>query len=292
MNPIHVDVPEETLVSHNAIANEKAPDAMAVSAEVAQPPALLMTMTTAMATATPSLSSSSSSSSSLSLLPATPATPTTAPAQGPRRGKLVVIEGADGVGKTTLGTSLDDGGMTRCYMKIPNRDTVIGQVIDKYLKKEIEMDDAQAQLLFTANLLYDKNAILNSLREGKTVILDRYIPSAVVYYSHNVGVISRRWIETINRGLPKPDLVVVLQLDRDEALWRINKREMMISIKRERYDDLMTHDSISKLFTDVYGGSPDTVFVDAKEDPSTLRAKVGLLIAELDIDDRPITYYE
>lgn len=195
------------------------------------------------------------------------------------------------MGKTTLGTSLDDNGVTTRYLKIPNRGTEIGKVIDAYLKRQVAMNDTQAQLLFTANLLYEKEAIEQLLREGIDVVLDRYIPSAVVYYSHNMGTRERAWIETMNRGLPKPDLVIVLRLTTDDALWRINKREMMIGVKRERYDEITTHKNISRLFDEIYGGEPGVVFVNAGNDPDEVRAEVSNLIDGVSVEGKPLERY-
>lgn len=199
-----------------------------------------------------------------------------------------------GAGKTTLGKNVENG-HDRVYMKLPNRETVIGQVLDKYLKGGVPgMDDKQAQLLFTANLLFDKPKIEAALAAGKTVILDRYIPSAVVYYSFNVGSVQQQWIESLNADLPKPDMVVVLVLSPDEALRRINVRAggaTVVGVTRELYDTLTTQTEISKLYQGVYGDDPDTVFLDGDKTPEELRGELLRLINTLDIDDKPLRRY-
>jgi dTMP kinase len=89
------------------------------------------------------------------------------------RGAFIVIEGCDGCGKTTQITmllnylkgigkqvellrypsTLFENKLIQYPYKFSNvdRTTPIGQIIDSYLSKELEMDDRAIHLLFSAN---------------------------------------------------------------------------------------------------------------------------------------------
>lgn len=71
------------------------------------------------------------------------------------RGALVVLEGLDRSGKTTQVKLLEqrfvEEGKRVKVMRFPDRSTPIGQMIDSYLKSDVDMDDHVIHLLFSAN---------------------------------------------------------------------------------------------------------------------------------------------
>ena len=73
-----------------------------------------------------------------------------------KRGKFIVFEGLDGVGKTTQATNLINNinkiSPRYIYLhKFPNRVSNTGRKIDAYLKHEIEMSDEEIHCLFSDN---------------------------------------------------------------------------------------------------------------------------------------------
>ena len=71
------------------------------------------------------------------------------------RGTFIVLEGLDRAGKTTQVKLLEqrfvEAGRPVKMMRFPDRSTVIGQMIDGYLKSSVEMEDHVIHLLFSAN---------------------------------------------------------------------------------------------------------------------------------------------
>jgi dTMP kinase len=71
------------------------------------------------------------------------------------RGAFIVLEGLDRSGKTTQVKLLEqrfvEEGKKVKVMRFPDRTTPIGQMIDNYLKSNVEMEDHVIHLLFSAN---------------------------------------------------------------------------------------------------------------------------------------------
>ena len=72
-----------------------------------------------------------------------------------RRGAFILFEGVDRCGKSTqcklLVQNLQSRGIEAELWRYPDRTTAIGQMIDKYLQSQTDMDDASIHLLFSAN---------------------------------------------------------------------------------------------------------------------------------------------
>ncbi|KAK3402537.1 P-loop containing nucleoside triphosphate hydrolase protein [Sordaria brevicollis] len=142
------------------------------------------------------------------------------------RGALIVIEGLDRSGKTTQVTLLKDrflseGRKNVKAMRFPDRTTPIGQMIDSYLKSQSQMDDHVIHLLFSANRWEAVKTITEELAKGTTLILDRYYYSGIVYSAAKQNPsLSLSWARAPEIGLPRPDLVLFLDLDEEQARLR------------------------------------------------------------------------
>lgn len=66
-------------------------------------------------------------------------------------------------------------------------------------------------MLFSANRWELANSIKSKLREGKTLVLDRYVYSGVAYTA--AKGLDRQWSLNPDVGLPKPDLTIFLNLN-------------------------------------------------------------------------------
>lgn len=131
------------------------------------------------------------------------------------RGALLVLEGCDKVGKSTqvkmLIEALNKRGIKATTETFPTRTTPIGEVLDKFLSKEIEMPSEAAHLLFSANRWERCSDIIKSLKAGITIVVDRYAASGAAYTSAATGK-SLTWCKEADRGLPCPDLVILLKV--------------------------------------------------------------------------------
>ncbi|GAB5576171.1 thymidylate kinase [Prionailurus iriomotensis] len=168
-----------------------------------------------------------------------------------RRGALIVLEGVDRAGKSTqsrkLVATLCASGHRAELLRFPERSTEIGKLLSSYLEKKSEVEDHSVHLLFSANRweqvhsclisivavvapLVDPGPLIKKkLSQGITLVVDRYAFSGVAFTSAKENF-SLDWCKQPDVGLPKPDLVVFLQLRLAEAATRGE-------FGRERYEN-------------------------------------------------------
>lgn len=151
-----------------------------------------------------------------------------------RRGALIVFEGCDKTGKTTqcnlLIKKLTDNNIKSKKYSFPNRNTNTGYVLDKYLKKEINLNNNSAHLLFSSNRWETIDEIISLINNGITVIIDRYSYSGINFSFSNDNNNLNFYLNTEN-GLPKPDCTFYLETQQDI----ISKRN---GFGNEKYENL------------------------------------------------------
>ncbi|KAM4065758.1 thymidylate kinase domain-containing protein [Hirsutella rhossiliensis] len=170
--------------------------------------------------ATAAIASSSSPKSAAEGAPAAAAA--AAAASGTKRGAFIVLEGLDRSGKTTQAKLLEqrfvEEGRPVKLMRFPDRTTPIGVMIDGYLKSDVEMEDHVIHLLFSANRWEAANQIHTLLAAGTTIVCDRFYHSGIVYSAAKQNpTLGAAWARAPERGLPRPDMVLFLDLDEEQA---------------------------------------------------------------------------
>ncbi|KAG6040797.1 hypothetical protein E4U41_007014 [Claviceps citrina] len=138
------------------------------------------------------------------------------------RGAFIVLEGVDRSGKTTQVRLLEQRfkaeGRDVKRMGFPDRTTPIGQMIDGYLKSNVPMEDHVVHLLFSANRWEAADEIKCLLARGTTILCDRFYHSGIVYSAAKLNPsLSLSWARAPEKGLPRPDLVLFLDLDEEAA---------------------------------------------------------------------------
>ena len=137
------------------------------------------------------------------------------------RGLLIAFEGLDRTGKSTQIVNLHKF-LTQTLqkkseiLKFPQRDSDVGKLIDLYLKKKTVLGDELVHLLFSANRWEFKDYILDTLKSGTSVILDRYAYSGVAYST--AKGLDFNWCFAPDIGLPAPDLVFYFEVESADLL--------------------------------------------------------------------------
>lgn len=145
------------------------------------------------------------------------------------KGKLIVIEGTDGAGKTTQAKLLLDylknHKIPSAYISFPRyRESLWADMITRYLLGEFgkidEVDPYVASVLYAGDRLTAAPQIQKWLAEGKVVVCNRYVPSNIGHMGAKMNQDERakyvRWLEKLEyeeNGIPKEDLVILLQVD-------------------------------------------------------------------------------
>ncbi|XP_048055617.1 thymidylate kinase isoform X1 [Megalobrama amblycephala] len=179
-----------------------------------------------------------------------------------RRGALIVLEGVDRAGKTTqcqkLVQALQQSGRAAEIMRFPDRTTKIGQLISSYLEKKSNLEDHTVHLLFSANrwemvqslFSYFRPLMKQKLEQGINLVVDRYAFSGVAFTSAKPGF-SLEWCMNPDVGLPKPDMVMFLQLNPNMAANRgeygIERYETSAFQRtvHQRFEELMQDSSVN-----------------------------------------------
>jgi dTMP kinase len=127
-------------------------------------------------------------------------------------GYIVAIEGIDAVGKNThsllLSKWLRKNGVETSRMSFPDYDTPIGKEIKSFLSGGRTYPTELQHLLFAANRWEKLEEIKSRLRAGESIIVNRYTESNLAYGRANG--LDTVWLATLERGLPRTDLVIVL----------------------------------------------------------------------------------
>lgn len=143
----------------------------------------------------------------------------------------IVLEGIDGTGKTTqtklLQEHLEKEGYTVETVVEPTK-SEIGKLIRVQLKNEESTQDTNQQilaLLFAADRLTLKDRILEVKGDmTKFILSDRSFYSSIAYQDNpNIDL---QWLRKVNDYTPQPDMMILLDLDEDEAIKRCDETEV------------------------------------------------------------------
>jgi dTMP kinase len=131
-------------------------------------------------------------------------------------GKIVVIEGLDKSGKTTQSRLLYNFYSNKypgqiSLLNFPDYTTRIGKEIELFLHGKVNYTNEVKHILLSANR-WEKKSEIEQLREkNKLLIINRYYQSNLVYGVAND--MNFDWLFNLDKGLPKEDIVIVLDID-------------------------------------------------------------------------------
>jgi len=149
-----------------------------------------------------------------------------------KRGVLIVFEGIDGAGKTTHAKLLEEWlrneGYNVTLTKEPT-DGEIGYLVREHLRRK-DFHPATLALLFAADRMeHIEKELKPRIESGEVVISDRYVESSICYQAAD-GV-DAEWIESINKWALNADLTILLDVDVQTAMRRMESKV------RDKYEE-------------------------------------------------------
>jgi dTMP kinase len=143
---------------------------------------------------------------------------------------FIALEGIDGSGKSTqvklLSERLQSKGH-KVYATCEPTEGPIGRMIREIFNHRMEGDQRTIAALFVADrlehLLNQNNGIVKMLKEGYTVITDRYYFSSYAYHSVHMDM---DWVIESNKlsaEILRPDLNVYIDISPEVSMERIKK---------------------------------------------------------------------
>jgi len=167
--------------------------------------------------------------------------------QAANRGRFIVLEGIEGVGKTTQARQLFER-LSQVLPKPPFltrepggtplaeqvRQIVLHQSSDEYLCAEAEL-----LLMMASRLQHWRQVIQPKLEQGEWVICDRFIGSSLAYQGAGRGL-SQTMIQDLHTALDPtmvPDQVILLDLTVAESRDRLKNRALSQDRMEANNDD-------------------------------------------------------
>ncbi len=173
------------------------------------------------------------------------------------RGKLIVLEGIDGVGTTTHARRLCErmrGEGHAVHRTYEPSGGPVGMLLRQVLTGRMRQRGGEARVgpevvaaLFAADRLdHLESEILPRLEEGVHVVSDRYVLSSLAYQGVECDL---DWVRAINTRARPADLTLLLQIDPREALARRSERHG----PEERFDALALQERIAEAYERLAG---------------------------------------
>ena len=135
---------------------------------------------------------------------------------------IIVIEGGDQAGKLTQSTMLEKALKKRKIktklFHFPDYETPIGKEIRKYLDGKRKFPPQVIHCLLAANRWEKLDAIIAAEEKNSVLIMNRYYHSNLIYGLANG--LKQKWLENLDNGLPKADLVILLDVTQKESFNR------------------------------------------------------------------------
>ncbi len=165
-----------------------------------------------------------------------------------RKGKLLVIEGIDGAGKTTLANAIYKALKNKlipCILSFEPTSGFVGKKIRTFLKKQNFPKEELLNLFLEDRYWHVKEVILPALNRGEWVILDRYYLSTIAYQGAQGFKIDKLFKENETIA-PLPDLVIFLKISPKKAIERIKNRETSSS-----FENLVFLEKVSRIYQNI-----------------------------------------
>lgn len=126
--------------------------------------------------------------------------------------------------------------------------------------------------------------MIEAIESGTTVVVDRYYYSGIVYSAaKNKADLSLQWAKAPDVGLPKPDMVIFLDIGTETAKARGGYGD-------ERYETEQMQARVRNLFMEVMQmegkGESSTKIVNARESLDEVAAVVGRVADKVLLDKK------
>ena len=165
---------------------------------------------------------------------------------------IIVIEGGDQAGKLTQSTLLEKA-LKKQKIKtklfhFPDYDTPIGKEIRKYLDGKRKFAPQVIHCLLAANRWEKLDEILAAEEKNSVLIMNRYYHSNLVYGLANG--LKQKWLESLDEGLLKADLVILLDVTQKESFSRTPRNK--IGGKKMKRDKFEKNKEFSSKISNLY----------------------------------------
>jgi dTMP kinase len=164
---------------------------------------------------------------------------------------IIVIEGFDQAGKRTqselLAKSLRARKLKCKIFNFPDYRTQLGKEIKHYLSGKRKFPPQVIHCLLAANRWEKLKEIQEALSKNYILIMNRYYQSNLVYGKANG--LDLKWLSNLDAGLPKEDLVILLDVRPKDSFTRKKSRRDKFEKNKEFAQKIIhTYRTLAKNF--------------------------------------------
>ncbi|MFT4058435.1 MAG: dTMP kinase [Legionella sp.] len=201
-------------------------------------------------------------------------------------GKLIVIEGLEGAGKSTAVRTVVDFLTQREIKTITTREpggTDIGEILRQVIKdpkyKGVLNDKSELLLLYTARIQLLEQMIKPALRRGYWVIADRFELSTMAYQGGGRGldehIIQQLSIFALNGFAP--NLTIYLDINPEEGMKRVKSRGEFDRIEQQPIDFFHR---VHECYIRYVRETPNAVLIDANQTLPTVQQAIKKALSD------------
>ncbi len=202
-----------------------------------------------------------------------------------RRALFLVLEGGEGVGKTTqaglLSRWMDRRGIPHRLAREPGG-TPVGEAIRRVLLQDPELDvaaETELLLMLAARAAFVRDVVRPALGRGEVMVADRFEYSTFVYQglARGLGLDRVRDLNTFATGGLSPDLVLVLDVPAREG----SRRQEEGGKVQDRIEGAGAafRERVSAGYRELAGSDPRAELVSAAGNPRTVHSRLLEILA-------------
>jgi len=197
------------------------------------------------------------------------------------RGLFITMEGSDGCGKSTQIARLKDWLTRRGYETVLTREPGGCPISERIREVILSLDskgmsaECEALLYAASRVEHVREVIEPAIKCGKIVICDRFLDSSIAYqaYGRELGEDFIRQINAAAAERVRPDVTILLEVDRERARARMAKGAPLDRLEMEKEDffervrrgyEAVKAQSPGRVFAIDAGRTIDEVFEDVK----------------------------
>ena len=192
-----------------------------------------------------------------------------------REGRIIVLEGIDKAGKGTqcklLQNDIMKAGFNCKILDFPDYSTPIGKEIRLFLDGKRSYSSEVQHMLLSVNRWEKKEEIDKMLQNGTIIIMDRYYQSNIVYGLSNG--LDLNWLINLDKGLPKEDIVIILEIDPATSYKRVNRNRDLFEKNLKFLSNVkQNYQKLSQVY--------NWKIVNGEENVETIHLKTSSLVKE------------
>lgn len=204
-----------------------------------------------------------------------------------KKGRLIVLEGIDGAGKTTQAALLQaylEAKGRKVYRTAEPTPLPSGVALREALGGKVKKSECEMATMFVfdriAHNIHPTEGLQVLLNEGIDILCDRYYYSSLAYQGQATDY---EWVKAMNLSCPeirKPDLCIYLDLTPEQSLARIRTGRDSVEI----YENKETLTKVRNAFLSVLDDLSTTdriVRINAYRTPEEIAKDIAAAVDEL-----------